>query len=217
MNLASEYMMRVGRSEHLLSFPFSLFLTERGSGRRLAVTVREGTARHWPLWDASIPLPRWTDYPVYNLFASEYVVVPGYDLLEFKESPYTYRGRQLSVMPTSSFQEFEYVSCLTNFYSPHVHGQSRLNWLWFAFVSAHYPDLKFLRSLYDIPQVGDAERSLLRDRSPKLWAAWQLWRKNMLDFPSKVAPEIVFWRRYNRVRHPLPMTSEKHVAAVNTA
>lgn len=196
MNLALEYLLRNGQARKLLQFPCSLPLNHRETGRELLVTIREPfggvflNVQHWDLRKLSFGgLPRFTEYTVDrdDVFADKAIIVPNHDLLKFTENSFVTGGRQQSDNPHCVLQEVEYQSCFNSFLNPHIHRISRANWLWRIFYAHHIPG-----HLSWYAPTPDLERAIAQQYAKREWGYWKTWRKNLIDFDTSAASELVF-------------------------
>lgn len=191
MNPALEYILREKRADGMLEPPFSIFLTEIKTNRKKVITVTDKVQK----WNLDVPtkgLPP-SEVSLYDKDFSK-LVLPGHQLFYFSESWHRSSAKQSNNSPQAEYQDVEYKSHLDNFYNPVVHTEARTNWLWMAFVFVHNKNFSFISM--PPPEIFEVQRMMMRGH-PK-WSIWLQWRKYLLDFPTTIASELVFYRYYHK-------------------
>lgn len=214
MNLAIEYFIRSGIIYDYLNNNLnatSLFL--RGINemdRRLVVTIhrKEDSDRylvkHWDVLNCTekdfLPPVESYDVGVDEISTSEHVIVPGYSLLPFKDSPYPSGIKQRSKGRLAIEQERNYYEVIENFFFPCNHIRFRTGWLLSTFFM-HYgkkaPLGKILNNLYSYIYIMSTDVTLRQ-----MFNKWQFWQLHM-NICKDVAPELLFYNHYKMANSKL--------------
>ena len=200
MNLAIEYIMREKRARNLLSFPFSLLLTDH-YGLKMIVTVGKSygdsenlMVKHWKMWlcPESNRLPDYMEFsiPKKEIFSSQKIIVPNWFIMPYHEESFETTNYSIDL------EENEYNNHVQNFYNTTSHQLHRENWVWSEFKKIHV-DESFKMGVYN-KEALRIQRSLVKFYSPSDWHTWVYWKKIFLP-PTQFAAELVFEKEYNFV------------------
>lgn len=215
MNLAIEYFVRSGEAKRAIEFPCSLFLTNLyDSQKRLIVTIKwhkfnkEYVVQRWCVdeFQKDTILPEFEEKRYKNindLFGSEFVIVPGYRMLPFVESPYKCGIWQRGEGNRAEIQEKEYEDTIESFLNPEIHQKLRERWLWFVFIRSYNEAIEEYNSYCDF-EIHTTSIKLL---CPNIWNKYIKWSNYFLP-KVKIATELVFKEPYDS------LINEKEVLSV---
>lgn len=203
MNLAIEYMIRTGIVKEAIEIPCSLYVThvqDNELHKALIIAWNDFkqcyTVKHWNVSSCKEEdvLPSFVEHEVSKdeLFYSEYIIDPHYNILDFHTD--TYRTRRQYADSRSHIQEEDYNNFLDSYCNPFAHKHARIKLLWDCFKKAHVRKLKWLLSNHPI----DLQQYYIEKQFPKVWKYWLMWVR-YLTCNEKIAPELVFFEEYNKI------------------
>ena len=201
-----EYANRVGYFKEVLKPPFSLFLENVWDDFQYTVLVVSNyhgkdeclMIRHWDIVNIDknrrMPPCKKSIISKEALFESEFVILDGYRTMEYFYEDYDF---QREAVPDSGDdtqrwvedEQEEYRFLVSKFYFSLEHQIQRESILWHHFMNGFMskPYNMYLRSM-----PVDAQQCIIQEIAVDHWKNWLLWRKCILDFPVKVAPELAF-------------------------
>lgn len=207
MNLAIEYILRNNKICNLLSTPCSLFV--ENNDKKMVITLgntygkSDIIVKHWLLYEATcdMKLPSFNEYSIKkeDIFTSDKVIVPGYELLVYQEEPFPESKRQFSEFPFDLQQQEEYEQYHRRFFNSRKNSKMRLNWLWSIFETIYLTEEFQLKHGFQTPNGVIIQREIVEVYDKKNWYIWKTWQKYMLNFTG-VATELIFKNFYPPVK-----------------
>lgn len=206
MNLAIEYFIRSGAAKDSFKAPCALYLEDiQNNQKRLIVTIQNDIEtnqyliKKWNVnkFDSDEILPESTVHFISknDLFTSQYVIVPKYNMINFKENAYPRGVRQRFDGAYANMQNQAYNEILDLFLYPETHTQHRLLWLWRSFLIAHNIELNFE---YTIAANAYYIMDLTQKKYPSIWKIWEKWQRKFIYYHNNVAPELIFADAYSK-------------------
>lgn len=191
--------MRSNELRHQLKFPYSIFIESKREKKIITIHEKNSNKliiKHWKLKNCKIDqrLPPFDEFEIVKeeVFISSFVIIPGFDLLWYKEQSYNSTKFRAEI-PFISSTEKEYKECLENFLNSKRHKEMRDNWLWDSFTTTYSIEkgpFYFLTADH---------LNTLRRHHPKFSYTWTLWKKYLLDFSmetGQIAGELLFQKEY---------------------
>ncbi len=218
MRPAIEHAIRTGYLKQALEVPFSLFLENVWDDYlNTVLTVKKAPERadHLivTLWDiANLNkreiLPPRQEVLIHKeeLYTSNYMIIDDYRTLEYHHEDYQYEQTpDEDAENWINEEQEEYRDIMDRYFFSLEHQLRREAVLWRSFVSGYMPD----SYNYYIGNLGlAAQQCIVREASDSpyapsvltgsLWHRWCMWRKHLLDFQSKIAPELAFNLDYEK-------------------
>ena len=207
MTPAIEYLIRQDLIKDYLTMPFSLFLTERTTFKKMVLSVEDCFENHvlvkkWDLSSCSNFFPNMEKFKVLKkeIFSSSHIILPGYELLKCIETPInSYVNSNRSPMSFNLYNE----SC-EKFLSNPENNIKREIWLWkeFVFTNAKNLDFKKYADILNFHYHSNgfkektfmkSEQFLIEKNMKKQWKCWLLWIENFM-FQSG---ELFFRKEYD--------------------
>ncbi len=208
MHLAIEYLARKKLFREWFNIPCSLFVQERGTQNKIAVTINEEfkpselyCVKHWHICKCkrSQALPSFTEFrvPKSEVFTHQAVVLSGHRLMPYHACPIPFQENGTHHPMSEEIYTFFYDNYLDTF----KHREAKVNWLWTEFIMTYLPQL-CSRSLYIPLYKSDAEiasdqRSMVATVYSEVWQCWIKWCKYML-YLDGVPGELVFLGEYQQ-------------------
>jgi hypothetical protein len=202
MTPALEYLTRTGLIKEWLTPPCSLYLYERITFKKLAVTINEEFTRsdfysvkHWILSECrreqALPPMRECRVPKKEVFDHPAVVVPDHHLIPYFESVIPDRLNSYR----ASMDRLIYQDFYDKFAASTKHLQYQVNWLWGVFVRIYAPELMILQGTYELKtdfEIYEEQRDLVFRYQKGIWKYWHMWLDYMLHSPG----ELIFRKQY---------------------
>jgi hypothetical protein len=200
MNLGIEYLIRSGELKEIVQLPYSIFLNEAETKTPLVITIHGKKdyllVKHWLLDKCKEEncVPPFVEYKVHpsELFTSDKIIVPNYDILWYKERSFIAGGKQNTDGILAEKDETEYNNCLSNMLNSSLHKQARAKWIFSYFVLTYHTKHLFYFCDDDIS-------FLIKRFFPERQRQWYLWHRYLLNYSNEVgqvASELLFHKEY---------------------
>jgi hypothetical protein len=207
MSLGLEYLQRKGVLKEMISYPFSLYLTNEITHEKVVLCLSRQNAnyrvRKWLVSQTQEDqqLPPMEECLTPELFGEE-TVLSGYQLITCRHQAIPSRENSYSHPMPKSRYNYYFNNYLTDF---DRHKIAKDRWLWTAFASVYRPELivygmSVKRSLNFYNSYGDNEiiqdqKTIVETHYPQDWRRWKLWCGYLLNvqkelWETETPPEI---------------------------
>lgn len=199
MNLSVEYLQRTNVIQNLMTFPCSIFLSHKQTGKKVIVCVNKNIETFFiKVWKISQSahnqaLPPFEEFEIKKISELDKEFF-NYKILDVKYCSIPSKENSHNHPMSLKLFELYFSDHLSNF-----KGLLKMkeDWLWYSFLDAHHPEIISLgltmkRTLRISKNkfIADQKKIVFKNYY-KSWKIWLLWKKHMLNF-SGLPGEVGF-------------------------